>query len=298
MSALTRTAALLASILLGLLVPQAHGFAWLIRWLIVAMLFIVFLQTRITWSALHRSHLWLLLANLILGFTAWGAGMLVGGRDVALAAFFAGITPTATAAPVIISFLRGRVDYVVAAFLLTNVAISLLLPFLLPVVLGQATPQVIGHVLGSVATVVFLPMVGGWLVRRLYPRAAEWPARLRMASFSMWVLALFLITSNASAFVRSQAETPLRTLLLIGGVSLVTCAINFAVGHVLGGREFHREASQSLGQKNTTFTIYLALTYASPLIALGPTFYVVWHNVWNSWQLHRAGKAHASMQRP
>jgi BASS family bile acid:Na+ symporter len=57
---------------------------------------------------------------------------------------------------------------------------------------------------------------------------------------------------------------------------------------VIGGREFPREASQSLGQKNTTFTIYLALAYASPVVALGPTFYVIWHNLWNSWQLHRA----------
>jgi BASS family bile acid:Na+ symporter len=56
---------------------------------------------------------------------------------------------------------------------------------------------------------------------------------------------------------------------------------------VLGGREYPREASQSLGQKNTTLTIYLALAYANPLVALGPTCYVIWHNLWNSWQLHR-----------
>ncbi len=57
---------------------------------------------------------------------------------------------------------------------------------------------------------------------------------------------------------------------------------------MIGGREFAREASQSLGQKNTSFTIYLALTYANPLVALGPTCYVLWHNLWNSWQLHQS----------
>ena len=54
--------------------------------------------------------------------------------------------------------------------------------------------------------------------------------------------------------------------------------------------EFPREGSQCLGQKNTTFTIYLALAYTSPVVALGPTFYVLWHNLWNSWQLHRAAR--------
>lgn len=289
-SGFTRTAALLGSIVLGMFVPQAHAFSWGIRWLIMAMLFVVFLQVRLTREAVHRTHAALLLANLALGFLAWLVGGWIGGRDVALAAFFAGITPTATAAPVIISFLRGRVDYVVAAFLLTNVIIAALLPVLLPLVLGEATPQVFSDVLGSVGLVVFGPMLAGWLVRRIYPAAAGWPARLRNVSFGMWTLALFLITANASAFVRAQAHAPVRTIWQIAAVTLVVCAVNFAVGHLLGGREYRREASQSLGQKNTTFTIYLALTYASPLIALGPTCYVVWHNVWNSWQLHRAAQ--------
>ena len=76
----------------------------------------------------------------------------------------------------------------------------------------------------------------------------------------------------------------------IDTISALVCIANFAIGWWIGGREFRREASQALGQKNTTFTIYLALTYASPLVALGPTFYVVWHNLWNSWQLHLAAR--------
>ncbi|HQL21587.1 MAG TPA: hypothetical protein PLY49_07505, partial [Opitutaceae bacterium] len=62
------------------------------------------------------------------------------------------------------------------------------------------------------------------------------------------------------------------------------------LGYLIGRPDFSREASQALGQKNTTFTIYLALTYANPLVALGPTFYVLWHNLWNSWQLQRASR--------
>ncbi|HVS51962.1 MAG TPA: hypothetical protein VHD62_06360 [Opitutaceae bacterium] len=282
-----RTLALLLGIVLGTLVPQAHVFSWAIRWLVMAMLFLVFLATQLSRSALRWSHVTLLVANLALGFAAWGFGWLVGGRDVALAAFFAGITPTATAAPVIVSFLRGRVDYVIAAFLLTNFVIAALLPVLLPLVLGHATPEAFAQVLGSVALVVFVPMAAAWLLRRTHPAAVGWPPRLRNFSFGMWVLAIFLITANASEFVRRHVETPRLVLAQIAATTLIVCAVNFATGRLIGGREFPREASQSLGQKNTTFTIYLALTYASPLIALGPTCYVIWHNLWNSWQLHR-----------
>ncbi len=288
-----RTAAILSAITLGALLPQAHVLAGAIRWLVMTMLFLVFLQTRLSREALTRSHLLLLGANIALGFAAWGVGWLIGGREIALAAFFCGITPTAIAAPVIISFLRGRVDYVVAAFLLTNITIAALLPLMLPIVLGRATPEAFAQVLGSVGLVVFTPMALAWIVRALYPPASTWPARARNLSFGLWVTAMFLITANASHFVRAQADTPHRVLAQIAGVSLLVCVVSFALGRVIGGREFPREASQALGQKNTTFTIYLALTYASPLVALGPTAYVIWHNLWNSWQLHLASRRDA-----
>lgn len=295
MTGFARTAAILLAMTLGALVPAAHAFAGGIRWLVMTMLFLVFLQTRLSREALHRSHFVLLGTNVVLGFAGWIIGWVVGGRDVALSAFFAGITPTAIAAPVIISFLKGRVEYVVAAFLLTNLAIAAMLPLLLPIVLGRATPEAFAQVLGSVGLVVFVPMLLAWTLRALYPAAGLWPSKLRNVSFGLWVTSLFLITANASAFLRSQAHTPLLVLIEIAAVSLVMCAINFAVGRLIGGREFRREASQALGQKNTTFTIYLALAYASPVVALGPTFYVVWHNLWNSWQLHRAAR-HASVK--
>jgi BASS family bile acid:Na+ symporter len=207
---------------------------------------------------------------------------------VALAAFFAGIAPTGTATPVVVSFLRGRVEYVIAAFLLTNLVIAALLPGLLPLVLGRATPEAFVQVLGSVGLVVFVPMGAAWLLRTVHARAAEWPQHLRNVSFGMWVLALFLVTANGSHFLRLQTDLPSGVLGKIALTTAAVCAASFALGWVIGGREFPREASQSLGQKNTSFTIYLALTYANPLVALGPTCYVLWHNLWNSWQLHQS----------
>ena len=287
----SRTAAILSALTLGALVPQAHALAWVIRWLVMAMLFLVFLQTRLSRDTLSRTHFTLLAANIAIGFAAWGAGWLIGGRDVALAGFFCGITPTAIAAPVIIGFLKGRVEFVVAAFLLTNIAIAALLPLLLPIVLGRATPEAFAQVLGSVGVVVFLPMAVAWIVRAVHPAAGHWPSRLRNVSFGLWVVSMFFIAANASNFIRANADIPRLVLLEIAGVSLAICAASFGLGRVIGGRDLPREASQALGQKNTTFTIYLALAYASPIVALGPTFYVVWHNLWNSWQLHRQQKA-------
>ena len=71
-------------------------------------------------------------------------------------------------------------------------------------------------------------------------------------------------------------------LFAVAALSLLTCVASFALDRLIGGRAFAREASQSLGQKNIPFTIYLAMTYANPLVALGPTFDVLWLNLWNS----------------
>ncbi|MFT3867400.1 MAG: bile acid:sodium symporter [Nibricoccus sp.] len=290
-----RTVAILSAILLGSLIPQAQAGAFLIRWLIITMLFIVFLQTRLSREALQRSHGWLLAANIAMGFVGWCLGWLIGGRELALAGFFCGITPTASAAPVIMNFLRGRVDYVVAAFLLTNLLVAALLPVLMPLMLGRVVPRLFADVFGSVGFVVFVPLVVALLVRKVHPSATEWPKRLRNVSFSLWVATMFLITARVSAFLREHREIPVQVVLTIAALSCVLCVANFSLGRWIGGREFAREASQSLGQKNTAFTIYLALAYASPLVALGPTCYVLWHNLWNSWQLHQQARAESGV---
>lgn len=290
MTGYARTAAILSAMTLGALVPQAHVLAGAIRWLVMAMLFLVFLQTRLSFAAFHRTHLLLFATNIAVGFAAWGIGRLVGGQDLALAVFFCGITPTAIAAPVIISFLRGRVDYVVTAFLLSNLGIAALLPVMLPLVLGRATPEAFAQVAGSVGLVVFVPMALAWLIRTFHAPAATWPGKLRNVSFGLWVFAIFLITANASDFLRRHSDAPHLLIAEIALGSLAICVLSFTLGHLIGGKEFAREASQSLGQKNTTFTIYLALAYAGPVAALGPTCYVIWHNLWNSWQLHRASR--------
>ncbi|MFA6962281.1 MAG: hypothetical protein WC205_16120 [Opitutaceae bacterium] len=287
---LARTSAILIAFILGALVPQAYVASGAILWLIMGMLFVVFLGT--TWSrdSLKPGHFILLAVNLVMGFAGFGLGWLVGGRDVALAAFFAGIAPTAAAAPVIISFMRRDVTYVTAAFILTNLIIAALLPVLLPWVLGSVDTTLFLRVARSVSMLIFVPLTLALLLRKFHPTSAAWPARLRNTSFIAWMITLFLVMANASHFLRTQTGVPHLVLVEIASVTLTICAINFALGRLIGGRTHAAEASQSLGQKNTSFTLLLALTYATPLVALGPTCYILWHNLWNTWQLHRVSR--------
>ena len=186
----------------------------------------------------------------------------------------------------IVGLLGERVDYAVSAFLATNFGMAVLFPFLIPIAIGNPAPTVFADVIGSLCIVVGIPVALAVPLRKLYPGATELPKRCKNLSFFTWVAAIFLIIANASQFLREQqANLPPGILWKIAVVSLLICIVNFAGGRMIGGKKFFRESSQVLGQKNTTLTIFLAITYANPLIALGPTFYVIWHNGWNAWQL-------------
>jgi BASS family bile acid:Na+ symporter len=291
---LLRTVALLLALLLGVLLPQAHAVGWLIKWIVGAMLFVTFLGMRPGRGTLGAGHARLLAANVAMAFAALGLGWLAGGREVGLAAFFAGLAPTAIAAPAVIGFLGGRADFVTGAVLLSNVAVAALMPLLLPLVLGKMTvPVRFADVLGSVALVVFLPAGVAAVVRRLRPVAQAWPGRLRNAMFGAWAAAMFLAMANASEFLHTH-DVDRTVLAKIAAVTAAVCVANFALGRRLAGRGLEREGSQALGQKNTAFCIAMATAHATPLVALGPTCYVLWHNLWNSWQLHQAGRRAAA----
>jgi BASS family bile acid:Na+ symporter len=293
---LIRTLALLLALGLGALLPSAHAAGWLIKWIVGAMLFVTFLSIRPGRGTLGAGHARLLAANVAMAFAAWGLGLAAGGREVGLAAFFAGLAPTAIAAPAVMGFLGGRVDFMAGAVVLSNVAVAALMPLLLPVVIGRlAEPVRFADVLSSVALVVFLPAGAAAAVRKIFPVTEQWPGRLRNVMFGLWAAAMLLAMANASFYLHAHAQELDRTVLVkIAIVTAAVCASNFALGRWLAGPGLEREGSQALGQKNTAFCIAMATAHASPLIALGPTCYVLWHNLWNSWQLQRAGRREAS----
>ena len=101
----------------------------------------------------------------------------------------------------------------------------------------------------------------------------------------MWSCSLLIIAAVARQNFASGAGSTWKTLASAGVIALILCVINFVSGGLIARKEFRRETSQIMGQKNTTFALYLALEFAGSTVALGPVFYVLFHNLWNSLQL-------------
>lgn len=278
-----KTAALILAILAGLSFPQAHGLVFLVPYFVATMLFLSFLDLHIGADSFGRGIWAVLAANVAIAFLGYFLLRPVS-LDLALVAFFAGISPTAISAPAIISLLRGRVDYVVASVIATNLSMAVLLPPVLPLIAGAEAPVSVWAVAQVVTLIVILPMA----LARIVDLLPFGPLLRKAKPLTFYLLppCIFLTTSKATHFITREVVVPPSTLAAIALVSLVVCAASFSIGALIGGATRRREASQSLGQKNNSFTIWLALTFVSPLAALGPTFYVVYHNVYNSLQLY------------
>ena len=286
--ALLRSGGLLLAFAIGGLLPVLSEWSSLIRPLLVFMLFSSCLKVEPSWRMFRLSQGVSMLFGAGLAVLVWRL-LLPLDESLAQAAFFAAITPTATAAPAIVGMIGGDVSYAVAAFLLSGVGISLLLPLLIPLVLhtGGVPVQLVGDVFCRIGGVMFLPLATALALRRFFPVRAEALARrLGPWSFFAWIFVVVLITANARAFIDALPEVPWSRLGAITVVVGVICAINFLAGYFIGGR-YRLECSQCLGQKNNSYTVYLALAYANPIVALGPTIYVFFHNAWNAIQLYR-----------
>lgn len=284
---LLRTLKLLGAMIFGLAVPSAHSLHALIPYAIMLMLWIAFLDIRPV--GFRREHVILLGLNWAIGLAAWSL-LMPFNRQLAFAALLIGLTPTATASPVVTGMLGGSVEFVAASVLFTNVAAGVLFPIVLPFLLGSHLAIETGPFLKQTACIILGPLAVAQALRVGAPGVTRAILRYRQASFYLWIGVLFLVTSNASHFLRSQWHQSgnLGQLAQLALIAVILCAINFGLGWKLGRRSgVSRELSQSLGQKNTILTIWIALTYVSPIVALGPTFYILCHNSYNAWQLAR-----------
>ena len=277
---------LLLTMLIGGLLPQFGSFSFLIQYLLMVMLFFAFLDIEFKPQTFQKSVLWVLLANVFVAFISYWV-LAPFNLMLALAAFMTAIAPTAIAAPVIIGFIEREVEYVVASVILTNVASALIVPLALPSLLGTAVQISVWEVLQPVLLVMFVPLILSRLVARLPSATQDVIRKGKAFSFPIWLLNLFIISANASNFLRNGNTDSLSTLATIALVSLVICIVNFGVGALLGGRSHWQEASQSLGQKNLSFVIWVALTFINPLVAMGPMFYILYHHLYNSWSIYQ-----------
>ena len=138
--------------------------------------------------------------------------------------------------------------------------------------------------------VLLLPLALGWIIQHYVEPLRHWVVSQPNLSFYSWAVSLSITTGiTVKNIVHSQSSLSL--LLLIAVSTLVLCFLQFVIGRGVGrwlGEEVN--AGQSLFQKNTGLSIWVAYMYLNPVSSIGAGCYVLWQNIVNSveiWQYRK-----------
>ena len=259
--------------------------------MIMTMLHFSFIDAKFGKGSTGWSHLRILLFMVSLSVIAYfTVNTLTGNTNFAVMAFLIGMSPTANAAPVITNLLKRREDYVTVSVVLTNLFTAFALAPLVALVIGSTIQIDTAALAWKTILLIGTPFLLAIVLRNFAKPVAAFVRRWKFLSFYLWMVMLFTVCAQSATYICKQDNLSWIILAEIFAISATLCAVNFIGGYFLGEKHFRRECSQSVGQKNTMLMLWVGLAFFNPIVALGPTFYVVCHNLWNSWQLRRADK--------
>ncbi len=251
--------------------------------LIFLMLFVTFCRVKPRQMKPSMLHVWLLLFQTVVCIGVYL--LLLPLNDiVAQGAMICVLAPVAMAAVVIGGMLGANVATMATYSLLCNMAIALLAPVILTFTgTGVCT---FTQILARIAPLLVMPFAAAQFCRFVFPKAAQWVGDHSQISFYMWLASLLVIIGRTTAFIIDLHDASLSTELWLAFAALVICLVQFKVGRMLGRRYGDPAAGgQSLGQKNTVLAVWMAQSFLNPISSIAPTAYIVWQNLFNSYQL-------------
>lgn len=133
--------------------------------------------------------------------------------------------------------------------------------------------------------------------------------------FYVWALSLVVLMGGVTETLLS-ARYSIWTVLGLCIGALISCVMQYKLGHWIGfrfpasshGKDYRDivinpaavptdkagisriTAGQAFGQKNTSLAVWMAQMYLTPLALIGPAAYIIWQNLFNSYELARAAK--------
>ncbi|MCD8301594.1 MAG: transporter [Prevotellaceae bacterium] len=272
-----------------------------------AVLYVTFCKIEFRKLKPVRWHLWLgieqimlvaIIMVFIIGFHAQGEPLIL--MEATLVCV---ISPGAMAAAVVTAKLGGNLEEMTTYTLISNFISAILIPlcFLaLPSISATAEEGTVRFVhlflaiLWKVSVILLLPMLAALLTKIILPPVHQLITSVRDLSYYLWAFSLMVITGTTLMnIVSAWATTTFFFLFAVALMALFVCAGQFALGRYMGrfcGKKI--ETGQGLGQKNTTFAIWIATAFLNPLSSVGPGCYILWQNIVNSveiWHQRRKG---------
>lgn len=203
------------------------------------------------------------------------------------------IGPCAAAAPVVTQKLGGNLEEMTTYTFLSNFITALLIPLCFPMIDKAADIHFLAAfalILYKVCTVLVLPMLLAYIVKHYAKPLCRRIVGVKDLSYYLWACSLIIVSGTTARNI-CHADTSATFLTVVAVSSLLLCLFQFAAGRRIGAYFGEKvNAGQALGQKNTAFAIWIAITYLAPLSSVGPGCYILWQNIINSVEIWQAQK--------
>lgn len=282
------------AMIIGILFYPIFGkLAFLTPYLIFTMLFLTYSNMDFQKIRLSKLHFILLSIQLFGSIAAYFA--LRGYNEIlAQGAMICILIPTATSAPVITEMLDGNVESLTTYSLLSNVTLMIISPILFSFMgTYQEVPffESFLKIFQQIALLLFVPLLIAFFIKKTATDFSKKIARKSNLSFYFWTFALIIVVARTVEFIQLQSSKDYQIEILLGIVALFACGLQFYFGKKIGSK-FNNTiaAGQSLGQKNTILAIWISQIYLNPIASIGPGAYVIWQNIFNSYQVWRKRK--------
>ena len=237
------------------------------------------------WIGLFQVLLVLIVVGFILFFKLQGNSLIL--MESSLACI---ICPCASAAAIVTQKLGGNIEDMTTYTFLSNFICAALIPTCFPLIEPSVNVGFLDSflvILNRVCLILVAPMVAAYftkhwqIMRPLY----NWIVSVRNLGFYFWAFTLTIVTGTTVKNI-VHANTTVLFLVYIALLGLLLCVVQFAIGRFIG-RFFDStiESGQALGQKNTTFAIWIAFSYLNHLSSVGPGCCILWQNIINSIEL-------------
>lgn len=273
--------------------PFFSRLAPIIPYLIFTMLFLTYSKIDFRFIRLKKMHFILILIQIFGSIGVYLALKPVN-EILAQGAMICVLAPTATSAPVITKMLKGNVESLTAYSFFCNMIILIGAPIFFSLInsgSGMTFAESFFNILKNVALLLLVPFLLALLMRRFTPKTTKKIGSISGMSFYLWSFALIIVTAKTVKFITMQSNNSYLVEIMLAVVTLIICLLQFIAGRRIGRRYNDTVAGgQGLGQKNTVLAIWMAQTFLNPLSSVGPGAYVIWQNIVNSYQIWRKRK--------
>ena len=284
------------AIVLGLLLHNICAVcSVVVPYIIFTILLLSFSAVDLRKLKFNKLFIWIIVFQVVLSIGGYFLLKALGVNEILAEGLLIGIVcPVASSVAVVSCMLGANRETVTSFTIIGNLVITLVAPLYFTIVganEGMTFWMSFWAILKRIGVVIGLPFFVALVLQLWLPKVSGFLCKYKGVSFYLWACALLFTLGQTIDFIFIHGEGNWNNIVWLGVMSLLICAVQFALGKWLGRRYGDVIAGgQLLGQKNTAMGIWMANNFLHPLASVVLAFYAIFQNLFNSWQIWRHEK--------